>query len=141
MQHQVIPTFLPLLFPFVFAAFWCFISLVLGFVSGWQRLALAYATDQAPRGGTAFSWQSGYVGVVRYRNCLNVRVAPEGLFLSTVWLFRLGHKPLLIPWSAIHNPEPRQIFWFHFTRFQIGEPCIAHVQIPTKVFEAQRVVA
>jgi hypothetical protein len=137
MQHLVIPAFLPLLFPFVFSAFWCFVCFMLGFVSGWQRLALAYATDQAPR-GTAFSWQSGYVGAVRYGNCLNVRVAPEGLFLSTVWLFRLGHKPLLVPWDAIHNPQPRQVLWFHFTRFQIGEPCIAHVQIPAKVFAAPR---
>jgi hypothetical protein len=137
MQHQVISPFLFLLFPLVFAGFWCLISFMLGLFSGWRRLALSYAADQAPR-GTAFGWQSGYVGFVRYRNCLNIRVAPEGLFLSTVWLFRLGHKPLLIPWSAIHDPQQKQVFWFDFTRFQIGEPCIAHVQIPTKVFQAQR---
>jgi hypothetical protein len=137
MQRLIIPTYLPFLFPLAFAAFWCGISFVLGIFSGWQRLALSYATDQAPR-GTPFSWQSGYVGVVRYRNCLNIRVAPEGLFLSTAWLFRLGHKPLLIPWSAVHNLESRQVFWFHFTRFQIGEPALAHVQIPTEVFEAPR---
>jgi hypothetical protein len=139
-QHQVIAPVLFLLFPLALAVFWCAIVIMLSILSGWRRLAQSYATDLAPR-GTAFLCQSGYVGFVAYRNCLSARVASEGLFLSVLWPFRPGHKTLLIPWSAIHDEEPRQVFWLQFTRFQIGTPSIGRLQLPAKVLEAQRAVA
>jgi hypothetical protein len=137
MQHPLILPFLFVLTPLAFAALWCAICLLLSFFSGWRKLALWYATDHSPH-GTAFWWQSGYVGLVAYRNCLNIRVAAEGLFLSPVWPFRPGHKTLLIPWRAIHDAEPRQVLWLQFTRFQVGVPTLARIQLPTKVFDARR---
>jgi hypothetical protein len=136
MQSQQLPVFLFALFPLVFVALWCFVCLLLSFVGGWRRLALSYATDQPPR-GTPFCWQSGTIGFVQYRNCLNFDVAEEGLYLSAVWLFRLGHRTLLIPWSAINDVQQQQIFWYAFTRFRVGTPPIATMRIPTKVFEAR----
>jgi hypothetical protein len=137
MQPQQLPVFLFALFPLVFVALWCFVCLLLSFVGGWRRLALSYATDQPPR-GTPFRWQSGNIGFVQYRNCLNIYVAEEGLYVAAVWLFRLGHKTLLIPWSAINDVQQQQIFWYAFTRFRVGTPPIATMRIPTKVFEARR---
>lgn len=136
MRDQTIPLLLMPLFPLAFATLWCTISFLLGLFSGWQRLALEYATDQPPH-GTAFSWQSGYVGFVGYRNCLNIHVAPEGMFLSVVWLFRLGHRTVLFPWAAIHDLEERNFPWHRLTRFQVGTPTIARVQLPTRVFDAR----
>src|SRR5262249_14018419 len=101
------------------------------------RLAVNYGTDKPPR-GTAFSWQSGYVGLVRYGNVLNIHVAPEGLYLSVMWLFRLGHRPLLLPWDAVHDVQTRQVLWHTLTQFRVGSPSVATVQIPSRVFEAKR---
>ena len=137
MQSQTLPVFLFALFPLAFAMMWCFVCFLLAFVGGWRRLALSYATDRPPH-GTPFRWQSGNVGFVQYRNCLNIYVAEDGLYLSVVWLFRLGHKPLLVPWSAINDVQEKQILWYALTRFRIGVPSIATVRIPTKVFEAHR---
>jgi hypothetical protein len=137
MQSEALPIFFFALFPLAFVLLWCFVCLLLSFVSGWRRLALSYATDQPPH-GTPFPWQSGNVGFVQYRNCLNIYVAEDGLYLSVVWLFRLGHKPLLVPWSAINDVQEKQILWYALTRFRIGVPSIATVRIPTKVFEAHR---
>jgi hypothetical protein len=137
MQSQQLPVFLFALFPLVFLALWCFVCVLLSFVGSWRRLALSYATDQPPR-GTPFRWQSGTIGFVQYRNCLNFDVAEEGLYLSAVWLFRLGHRTLLIPWSAINDVQEQTIFWYAFTRFRVGTPSIATMRIPTKIFEACR---
>jgi hypothetical protein len=136
MLHPLFIAFLVLLFPLAFAALWCGICFMLALVSGWRRLALTYATDQAPH-GSAFGWQNGYVGLVAYRNCLNVHVASEGLFLSTPWLFRLGHKTLFFPWSAIHDIQASEVLWLKLTRFEVGTPSLAHLQLPTRVFEAR----
>ena len=140
MQSQQLPQIFFALFPLAFVALWCFVVVLLSLVGGWRRLALTYATDQPPR-GTAFRWQSGTIGFVQYRNCLNIYVANEGLYFSTVWLFRLGHKTLLIPWSAINDVQQQNIFWYAITRFRIGMPPIATMRIPTKVFEARRTTA
>jgi len=140
MQPQPFPESLPFLMPLVFPLFWCAVSFLLSRFSGWRRLALMHGTDRPPR-GTSFRWQSGSVGLVRYRNCLNIRAAQEGLFISVAWPFRVGHKPLLVPWSAIHDAQPQKILWRDFTKFQIGTPPIASVQIPTEVFEAPRSMA
>ncbi len=140
MQSQQLPQIFFALFPLAFVALWCFVVVLLSLVGGWRRLALTYATDQPPR-GTAFRWQSGTIGFVQYRNCLNIYVANEGLYFSAVWLFRLGHKTLLIPWSAINDVQQQNIFWYAITRFRIGTPPIATMRIPTKVFEARRTTA
>jgi hypothetical protein len=140
MLPQMPPELFFLFLPLAFVAFWCVTSFLLAFASGWYRLSLSYATDKPPT-GEEFAGQTGTVGFVNYNRCLNIYVAREGLFVSVAWLFRLGHKSLLIPWSAIHDEESTQILWFKLTRFQIGIPSIARLRLPARVFEARRAVA
>jgi len=120
----------------VFPTFWCLIMLLLSFVGGWRRLAEHYATDTEPR-GTAFRWISGRVGSVNYNNCLTAQVTRDGMHLSTPWLFRVGHKPLFIPWHAIHDEQPIRFLWLDAVRFEVGKPTIARIQLPRKVIEAR----
>ena len=140
MQQQAFPEAVFFLFPLVFPVFWCVVCLLLSVVGGWKSLAESYGTDLSPR-GTAFLWQSGAVGLVAYRNCLNIHATPDGLFLSVAWLFRVGHRPLFIPWRAIHNVEARQILWRSLTRFQVGTPAVGSVQIPSRIFQTTHTVA
>jgi hypothetical protein len=120
----------PLLF---FPALWCAITWLLSRVSGWQRLAEAFPARTEPSGRRIIA--SGTVGWVGYRGCLYVHVAPEGIFLSVMWLFSLGHRPLFIPWKAIHNRQTRRFLWKETVKFDVGMPCIATMQLPKKVFE------
>ena len=48
---------------------------------------------------------------VNYGNCLFVTVGHLGLALSVLFMFRILHPPLLIPWSAIEAVRPEK-FWF-----------------------------
>jgi len=36
-----------------------------------------------------------------YNNCLIIGADPTGLYLATVFLFRVGHQRLLVPWHEI----------------------------------------
>ncbi len=43
----------------------------------------------------------GNIGLVTYRNSLNIGITEEGLYLSFIFIMRLFHPPLLIPWEKI----------------------------------------
>jgi hypothetical protein len=47
---------------------------------------------------------------VHYRNALFVTVGRSGLSLSVLFLFRVLHPPLFIPWSAVEAVRPER-FW------------------------------
>jgi hypothetical protein len=123
------------LFLAVFPTLWCLVVLLLSVVGGWRRLGAAYAATSLPH-GTEFHWQTGGVGVVSYRNCLSVHVAPEGLFLSLPWMFRIGHRTLLIPWQEIHSRTPVRFLWRRSVRFQVGAPPVASILLPQHVIDA-----
>ncbi|MEM6398731.1 MAG: hypothetical protein AAF757_00655, partial [Cyanobacteria bacterium P01_D01_bin.116] len=45
--------------------------------------------------------QTGNIDLVSYRNSLNIGITEEGLYLSFIFIMRLFHPPLLIPWNSI----------------------------------------
>lgn len=80
-------------------AWWSFVCCAIAFVSGWNKLAKRFRADAAPTGQTLYM-QSARLNGSRYNNCLILIVAAEGLYLKAFPLFRPGHPPLLLPWSA-----------------------------------------
>ena len=123
-----------LLFLLIFPLFWCGIVWLLAQIGGWARLAQDFRTDKTPR-GTPFHWQSGAVGWTSYRGVLQLAAAPEGLFLSLPWLFRVGHAPLFIPWSAFHDAVEQQILWLRQVRSDVGASRV-RLRLPASVFAA-----
>jgi hypothetical protein len=130
-----LPVLAPALFLVVFPVFWCFVVGLLGFVGGWARLGDRYGTRLPPHGKT-LRWQSGSLGLVSYRNVINIASAPEGLFLSVAWPFRIAHPPLFIPWSDVHDAFEERGLWWRQVRFSIGSPSRARMRLPAQAFEA-----
>lgn len=89
-------------FPLVFAAFWSFVCLVLGLVSGWQGLGGRYRTTASEPGFTVTARHAG-LGLVGYGFTLQLGAAPDGLDLRLVPLFRPGHPPLRVPWDQVRE--------------------------------------
>lgn len=75
-------------------------SLLFYFISGWLLLAKYYITN-IPSPTELYTWQTGNIGLVSYKNSLNIGITEEGLYLSFIFLMSLFHPPLLIPWDAI----------------------------------------
>ncbi len=47
-----------------------------------------------------------------YGNCLIVCVNPDGIHLSVLFLFRIGHPPLFVLWPDVSMKEKRVLFFF-----------------------------
>ncbi|GAA4020916.1 hypothetical protein GCM10022409_00570 [Hymenobacter glaciei] len=62
------------------------------------------------------------LGWVSYNGVIRASVAPAGLALSVVFVFRVGHPPLLIPWLALEPVQTRKFLWvtYYTTAVQVG---------------------
>lgn len=100
----------PLFFPLFFIAGWLLVSYFLSALGGWQSLVKHYAAS-APFRGRYFRFRSAqFGGYVNYGGCLTIGSGTEGLYLAVLPLFRVGHPPLLIPWSDVSARKART--WF-----------------------------
>jgi hypothetical protein len=134
----LLPTIL-LAFPIFFAGMWSFVCLLISRLSGWSRMATRFATTEPPM-GRRFAWQSGRVGMSNYNSVLNIDVSPRGMRLDVLGLFRIGHRPLFIPWSEIRNATTRRFLFWETVVFEVGSPSLAKVRLPKKVFAGQPIV-
>lgn len=126
---------IPIAFFIVFPIFWCFVMWINSHISGWRRLAKPYGTDRKPE-GKVYSGQQGAIGIVSYRRCLDVAVSEEGVFLRPGVLFRFAHPQLYVPWTEFHNAERKQVLMLPaMVRADLGNPRVARVRLPLKVFE------
>jgi hypothetical protein len=97
-----------------FVGFWCLVVKMLSF-AGWQRLA-QYRIPR-PLGWPSITLGRTKLGGISYKNVIKASAQAEGLALESMILFRIGHPPLLIPWSAIGPLHTEKSFWttFHST--------------------------
>ena len=109
-----------LLFIPAFIGMWCAIAFLIGHLSGWQSLARIYAARAREFTGEKWRMRSGTMRwTTRYNNALTLGADPYGLYLAVMFLFRVAHPPLYIPWHAIEIRERRGLLFtyveFHFT--------------------------
>lgn len=128
------PLLLLLLFPMIFAGFWCFVCFLLSRIGGWSRLAKRFAVDTPPAGKIFYGQSAQLSGLCNYNGCLTIIVAAEGLYLRVWALFRAGHKPILIPWAEIRNPRPRKFLWIRKVAFDAGSPASVRFSVSEKVY-------
>ena len=90
------------LFPFLFAGIWCSVCFLFALFSGWRTLARDFAYDanlNGPFEGLLLKGQSGTMSGAR--KVLHIGTNDNGLYLSNSLVFRMFHKPLLIPWQYV----------------------------------------
>lgn len=119
------------LFPFLFIGFWVLLSFLLSKM-GWQKLVDQYGVETNV-GGEKFGTVSMSIGTSTYTNAILLRYDHHGIYLRPIWLVRLFHKPVFIPWKEITVTET-QAFFFKSKRVAIGNPEIAFITGPTKLF-------
>jgi hypothetical protein len=124
----------------IFISSWIAISILSSKLSGWQRLVRYYRAD-SPFDGVRFRFQS--VGMrfgTNYSGCVTVGVNRTGLHLSVLFLFRIGHPPLFIPWRDVTMTERKKFFMrqvvFQFARCPTI-PFIITKRLADKIAKAQ----
>jgi hypothetical protein len=103
-----------LFWPVLFApSIWILVTFIISRVGGWSLLAKAYLAQANTLDGESWRFQSIQMRwATNYGNCVTVRANPLGLGLSVLWLLRIAHPPLLIPWSdiTIHRVRRNRFF-------------------------------
>lgn len=107
MKTALLP-WLFLLFPLAFTLFWMAIAGIIA-LCGWRTL-LPFQTTTKPT-GRVFPFASLEINGAQYKGALTIVVAPEGLWMHPIFLFRAFHPPLLIPWNAFGPPKERKVWW------------------------------
>ena len=107
---QAAPNSLPphfwLLFPVFFIGLWALVGLLISSLSGWRVLASRFSRTEQPFGDVKTAGPLFYGIYLRfwthYSSVVRVTAAHDALYLSVLFLFRIGHPPLRIPWDEIH---------------------------------------
>ena len=101
-------------FPAVFALAWVGATVLLSVMSGWHQLASRFRAT-SPIEGERCRFASLSLGTgafpMSYRNCIFVTVGRSGFVMSVLFLYRMFHPPIYVPWSAVETVHPEQR-WF-----------------------------
>jgi hypothetical protein len=100
-------------------------------VGDWSMLAVRFPQYVSGKPRRTAHMCSGWIGGIPFTGCLTIRVYFDGLRLSVMSPFCLGHRPFFIPWDAMHNvAEEQYMFVFRYVGIDIGDPPISHIQLP-----------
>jgi hypothetical protein len=127
----VIPIFLV-----SFSALWLSVCALLSWISGWHSLGQEYRCH-VTFAGPLWSWQTGHMRGVGFRNCLTVGADRGGLYLANALPFRFRHPPLYIPWSHIQVTPKRGLF-IPGMQFLLGPAPGVPLWLSTKLAEKVR---
>lgn len=119
------PEWMWVIFPVYFVTLWVLVGFLAGYIGGWRSLASRFRA-RGPFNGLVIARQSGQMRwIAGYGNCLNLGANHEGLFLSTMILFRAGHPSLLIPWDQITVSTDWFFLMGKVVKFRLGrEPSV-----------------
>jgi hypothetical protein len=124
--------YLPYLFPLFFISMFVFVLFILS-KKGWSDLANEYQFEDFFE-GERVGVISAAVNGVNYNNCLLLKYNGEGFYLRPVFIFRLFHKPLFIPWKAIKDIRDKKMLFVQQKELVIGDPTIAIMQMRKPTF-------
>jgi hypothetical protein len=131
--NQLPPYFL-LIVPTVMVGILCFISFLSGVLSGWQKLSQRFRAQSEPCGETKSAGPFPYTVYTRYwshyNSMIRMTAAEDALYLSMIFVFRIGHPPLRIPWSEIEFGRTK-FLWRSYVVLTLGE----QERIPMRISE------
>jgi hypothetical protein len=134
-ETGLIVLFILIVFPIFFTGLWVCITLLMSWIGGWGKVGKRYSATGMPPEGRALKHVTGMFGMTRYKNVLTVITSDDGLYIENRKVYRPGHPPLFIPYTDIHQARKQTLFFWEYVAFEIGDPALAAVRLPSKVFE------
>jgi hypothetical protein len=127
----------PFFFVF-FAAMWVSVLYLIAMVSGWYELSKHFRFKGIFY-GESFPFRSARMRFyVHFGNCLTVGADQSGLYLSVFPIFRIGHPPLLIPWSEVVVISGETGLIFKKRELRLGRQESIPLRISTSLVETLR---
>jgi hypothetical protein len=132
----------PYIFPIFFVAFWVFVCFIIGLVSGWRLLSKRFSCPKGLFHGQTWSFRRARMRLLaNYGNCLNFGADESGLYMSIFPIFRVGHPPLLIPWSEITVVPGETGLVFKQRNLRLGRQEAVSLRISASLMEHLRQAA
>jgi hypothetical protein len=125
-------TYFPIIFPIFFASIFLLATYIISRM-GWTDLASHYKSEESFM-GTRIGIISAAINGVNYNNTLVLKINEEGMYLRPIFIFRLFHPPILIPWKEIKEIRDKKILFFNFKELVIGSPFVALIKIKQSTF-------
>ena len=114
--------------PLAVVAAWLLGTGLASLLSGWHALAEQYPEPdgyEAPSERRHRFRTLQFVRLAglpaRYGSSVTVTLAPGGLHLAVLGIFRFRHPPMLIPWAAIRRCEEGSFFGFRNTEVEVRD--------------------
>lgn len=111
---------------------WFGLCLTLANFGSWNEIARRYPASNAPH-GRRFLLESVRLGRTFYPVCVTIHVCENGVYLSVIAPFRLGHPPIFIPAKVMHHYRTARRIFVRRSVFDIGWPRICTVRMRRKV--------
>ena len=113
-------------------ALWCTVCYLIGFITGWHALARRFTRQSEPYGEMRSAGPFFYTVYTRfwshYSSVIRATAASDALYLSVLFVFRIGHPPLRIPWDEIKLGRTQR-FLFTYIVLTLGN----QEQIPMRI--------
>jgi hypothetical protein len=95
-------------------ALWCAIGYLVSFFTGWLALARRFKKQSEPYGEIRSAGPFFYSIYMRwwghYSSVIRLTAASDALYASVLFLLRVGHPPLRIPWDEIRFGRTKFFF-------------------------------
>ncbi len=125
-----------------FIILWICVCKLISATGGWRTLARDY------RANTAFDGQKRWLKSAtmrrwtNYNNCVNIGANKYGLYLSVLPVFRVGHPPLLIPWTDISTEAAKRRLLPDAVKFSFAKqpevPVILSEKLAAAIFKMRQ---
>lgn len=111
-------------FAIFFVTLWCLVCFMISLMGGWFSLSRRFRMQAEPYGEIRSAGPLFYRVKMRFRvnygNVIRLKAAEDALYLSILFLFRIGHPPLCIPWKEIQFSRTKY-FWRPYVVLTLGE--------------------
>jgi hypothetical protein len=101
-------------FVLFFVVVWCTVCVLVSSLAGWFALARRFKKQSEPSGEIRTAGPFFYAVYMRfwgqYSSVLRLTAASDALYVSIMFLFRIGHPPLRIPWEEIRFGRTKFFF-------------------------------
>jgi hypothetical protein len=118
----------------ILSVMWIFAVLLSSSCSGWHKLAKRFRKQSEPLGETRKAGPFFFGAYGRfwtdYSSVIQMTAADDALYLSVLFLFRIGHPPLRIPWKEIKIGRTR-FMWRPYVVLTLGD----QQRIPLRISE------
>jgi len=101
----------------LFLGLWCGIVAFLALISGWLQLSRKFPCPADFQAKQSFSLASLSLGIpyfpVAHRNCAYISIGEMGIKISIMFIFRILHPPILVPWREIESVKWVRRTWIN----------------------------